>query len=281
MFQNVSIELSDSLMSEIAVVDPNGAIVYCNRKWNDAACIGGLIPKEQGWNYIAECEIAIKRGSTEAIKVLDGLRQVLAGRLPFFVGTYACPIEGRYLWFQVQITPVEYNGKVHAVLEHVDVSDLQRDSLTGLPNRAMFDAQFDLALSSARDSGGRTGVVVVDMNGLKLINDRHGHHAGDEALIALAHEVTKAAGSNSMAARIGGDEFGVVLSTHYDVLSAGRMRARFKSGITCSVSIAGKPLSVSASVGMALYPDDGKTASDLLTAADKAMYARKRGQSVA
>ena len=62
----------------------------------------------------------------------------------------------------------------------------------------MFDAQFDLALSSARDRGERTGVVVVDMNGLKLINDLHGHRAGDEALIALAQEVTKAAGPHCL-----------------------------------------------------------------------------------
>jgi diguanylate cyclase (GGDEF)-like protein len=268
-------------MSEIAVVDPNGGIVYCNRRWKDTARSGGLLPKQQGWNYIAECEVAIERGSTDTIKILGGLRQVLGGSLPFFIGTYACPFDGRYHWFQIQITPIEYSGKLHAVLMHVDVSELQRDPLTGLPNRAMFDAQFDLALSFARDRGGRTGVVLVDMNGLKRINDLHGHRAGDEALIALAEEVTRAAGRDAMAARIGGDEFGVVLSANYDVLSAWRMRARFKSGITCSVPSAGKPLLVSASIGMALYPDDGRTASDLLTSADKAMYASKRGQSVA
>jgi diguanylate cyclase (GGDEF)-like protein len=84
-----------------------------------------------------------------------------------------------------------------------------------------------------------------------------------------------------MAARIGGDEFGVVLSANYDVLSAWRMRARFKTGITCPAPGTANSLSVSASVGMALYPDDGKTASDLLKSADKVMYARKRSQSVA
>jgi diguanylate cyclase (GGDEF)-like protein len=239
LVQNINLELLDFLMTEIAVVDLNGAIVYYNQKWKDTARIGGLLPKKQGWNYITECEVAIERGSTETIKILGGLRQVLADGRPFFVGTYACPFEGRHHWFQVQITPFEYCGKLHAILMHVDVSELQRDSLTGLPNRAMFDAQFDLALSSARDGGRRTGVVVVDMNGLKLINDLHGHRAGDEALIALAEEVKKAAEPNSMAARIGGDEFGVVLSANYDVLSAWRMRARFKSGISCTIPSAG------------------------------------------
>ncbi len=77
---------------------------------------------------------------------------------------------------------------------HVDVSGLQTDLLTGLPNRAMFDAQLDLAISVAHDLGRRTGVMIVDMNKLKLINDVHGHRIGDEALRALAAELKKMAG---------------------------------------------------------------------------------------
>jgi hypothetical protein len=88
---NIDLELLDALMAEIAVVAPSGTIVTCNRKWRDTAFRGGLLPKRQGWNYIEECEVAMERGSTAAIGVLGGLRQVLAGTLPFFVGTYACP----------------------------------------------------------------------------------------------------------------------------------------------------------------------------------------------
>ena len=77
---------------------------------------------------------------------------------------------------------------------HVDVSGLQVDPLTGLPNRGMFDAQLDLAVSLARDLGRRTGVMIVDMNKLKLINDVHGHRIGDEALRALAAELKQMAG---------------------------------------------------------------------------------------
>jgi diguanylate cyclase (GGDEF)-like protein len=164
---------------------------------------------------------------------------------------------------------------------HVDVSALQRDPLTGLPNRAMFDAQLDLALSLARDSVRRTGIVIVDMNKLKLINDVHGHRAGDEALKALAAELKKMAEPDCVAARIGGDEFGIVLPVSYDSLSARRMRAQLRAGIACSFAVARNSIAISASVGMALYPDDGTTASELLTSADKSMYAQKRGLSVA
>jgi diguanylate cyclase (GGDEF)-like protein len=164
---------------------------------------------------------------------------------------------------------------------HVDVSGLPTDPLTGLPNRAMFDAQLDLAISLARDLGRRTGVMIVDMNKLKLINDVHGHRIGDEALRALAAELKKMAGRDCMIARIGGDEFGVVLPSNYDALSVRRIGARFASGIACSIGLGRNPISVSASVGPALYPDDGATASELLGSADKSMYAHKRGSSVA
>jgi PleD family two-component response regulator len=76
---------------------------------------------------------------------------------------------------------------------HVDVSGLQVDPLTGLPNRGMFDAQLELAISLARDLGRQTGGMIADMNKLELINDVHGHRIGDEALRALAAELKKMA----------------------------------------------------------------------------------------
>jgi diguanylate cyclase (GGDEF)-like protein len=114
-----------------------------------------------------------------------------------------------------------------------------------------------------------------------LINDLHGHRVGDQALIALAAELRKMAGPDCVAARIGGDEFGVVLPANCDALSARRKRAQFGSGIACSIGAAGNSIAISASVGIALYPDDGMTASALLTSADRSMYAQKRGLSVA
>jgi diguanylate cyclase (GGDEF)-like protein len=203
------------------------------------------------------------------------LRADLESEQPYFVDTYACPFNGRYHWYQVQISAFDLNNKRHAILMHVDVSALQRDSLTGLANRAMFDAQLDLAVSLAREDGRRTGVVIVDVNRMKLINDVHGHRVGDEALLAVAAEMRKMGGADCVTARIGGDEFGVVLSANCDALTAPRLRATLKSGV------AGKPVFVSASVGVALYPDDGTTASELLASADKSMYAQKRALSVA
>jgi len=277
---NLELDLADYVFAEIAIVDGAGAVVHCNRKWEETAKTGGLLPKQPGWNYIAECEAAIQRGCDVA-EILAGLRAVLRGELPSFVATYGCPFNGLYHWFQVLISVIEIKGARHAILMHVDVSAMQRDALTGLPNRAMFDAQLNLALSLAQETGSRTGIIIVDMNNLKFLNDKHGHHIGDEALKGLALELKNKAGPDCVATRIGGDEFGVILPVNYDTLFARRVRAHFESGITCSIGPAQHPIFVSASVGFALYPDDGTTSGDLFRAADKSMYAHKRGASVA
>jgi diguanylate cyclase (GGDEF)-like protein len=278
--RNIELDLADYLVAEIAIVDGAGAVVHCNRKWEETAETGGLLPKQPGWNYIAECEASIRRGC-DVVEILAGLRAVLQGELPSFVATYACPFNGLYRWFQVLISVVEIKGTRHAMLMHVDVSAMQRDPLTGLPNRAMFDAQLHLALSQAQETGSRRGIIIVDMNHLKFLNDKHGHHIGDEALKGLARELKDKAGPDCVATRIGGDEFGVILPVNYDTLFARRVRAHFESGIACSIGPAQHPIFVSASVGFAFYPDDGTTSGDLFRAADKSMYAHKGGASVA
>jgi diguanylate cyclase (GGDEF)-like protein len=179
------------------------------------------------------------------------------------------------------ITAIGLDGKRYAVVMHVDVSALQVDPLTGLPNRAIFDAQLDLAVSLARDLGRQTGVMIVDVNQLKLINDLHGHLMGDEAVRALAAELKRMVGPDCVVARIGGDEFGVILPSDCNALSAQRHKRRFASDITCLIGSGRNSISVSASVGSALYPDDGTSSSELLAFADKSMYGRKRRPTVA
>lgn len=279
MIENVKHDLFNYLDAEIAVVDVNGVIVHCNRKWEETAEIGMLFSKQSGWNYIEECEAAIQRGCIDAVDILAGLRAVLRDELPSFVSNYSCPFNEVHHWFQILISAFEINGTRHAILMHVDVSALQRDQLTGLPNRAMFDAQLNLALSLARDTGRCTGLMIIDVNNLKLINDMHGHATGDAALKALAAELKKAAGPDCLVARIGGDEFGVVLPISQDTLFARRVRANLGLEVKSSIGVARSPLSISASVGIALYPDDAITASELYKSADKSMYAHKRSLS--
>jgi diguanylate cyclase (GGDEF)-like protein len=276
MFNNSKFDLSECLPTEIAVVDSAGAIVRSNRKWSLTAKAGLLGPHPEGWNYIAECEAAVQRDCNGVAEILAGLRAVLAGDSQFFVAVYVCPFGGRHHWFQVQISALKIARERYAVAMHVDVSGLQRDHLTGLPNRAMFDAQFSLALNLARVAGSVTGLIIADMNNLKPINDMLGHRVGDESLKALAAELEKMAGPDCMVARIGGDEFGVVLPANLNDLSAQRIRSRLADGVSCSIALEQKRLFISASTGIALYPGDGHTTGALFKVADQSMYVRKR-----
>jgi diguanylate cyclase (GGDEF)-like protein len=277
----INLDVADFLLSEIAIVDPVSAITRWNRKWDETARSGLLSHRDVGWNYLAECNAAIQRGCGEAVATREGLTAVLKGTTPHFVGTYACPFNGLHHWYQVQITACEFAGKLHAIVMHIDVSALQRDPLTGLANRAMFEAQLDLVISLARDSSSRAEVVLIDMDRLKLINDMFGHRVGDYALIALATELGKKISPGRVVARLGGDEFGVVSAGNTNSLMAQRLRTQLRTGIAYKIGPADKPMFVSASVGTAYYPDDGATVSELLAAADKSMYAQKRGFSAA
>jgi len=277
---DLSLNLCDYLPAEIAVADSRGAVVKVNRKWKETARHGDLSVKPGGWNYIAEWEAAIGRGCGEAADILQGLRDVLCGVLPTFLSIYSCPFDGRHRWYQIAVAPLDVGGERHALLMHVDVSAMQRDALTGLPNRKMFDAQLDYILSLARSGDRHTGVVFVDVNHLKTINDAHGHPAGDEALRTIGRSCSGRL-DRTLWWRVSVAMSSAWFSRSATTLWRHGVRAHFQSPAGFPVSDAHNSVFVCASVGVALYPDDGTTADVLIQAADRAMYAQKRGRSVA
>lgn len=153
------------------------------------------------------------------------------------------------------------------------------DSLTGLPNRAVLTARLAGALRTAQHGGGDAGVVFVDLDGFKTVNDTLGHDIGDELLRHVAHRLTAAIRPGDTAARIGGDEF-VILCEHihhpaqvHDV--ADRISRRLREQFIINT----QPLTISASVGVAI--GNGSTARDVLGRADRAMYrAKRRGRGL-
>lgn len=276
MPHSIAVDLADLLPAEIAVLDPDGLVVRHNRKWDETARNGGLAHNPAGWNYFAECKAAIARGNRDAPRVLAGLKRVIAGEAATYFATYFCPYAGRHHWYQVASTPYDFHGLRHIVVMHVDVSSLQIDTLTGLSNRAMFEAQLALNLDTAHATGRQTGIVFADINHLKAINDTHGHLAGDEAVKTLGRTLVAIAGPEAVVTRLGGDEFGIVVPVDDEVRLAPDLRAALTHGVECAIELGHGPLSVSASLGAAYFPRDGTTARTLLTAADRAMYSQKR-----
>jgi diguanylate cyclase (GGDEF)-like protein len=152
------------------------------------------------------------------------------------------------------------------------------DALTDLPNRALFFERLRLCLDLAGRHAGGVAVVMIDMDDLKPINDRHGHRAGDAALKEMAMRIRACSRATDTVARLGGDEFAAILPgiDHHDGLRAHCRRLR--EGISRPFPFEGHSLPIGASVGAALFPTDGKDFAKLLDLADHAMYADKRAK---
>jgi len=151
----------------------------------------------------------------------------------------------------------------------------QHDALTGLPNRRVFARRLEHALKRARESGGRIAMLVIDLNDFKRINDTLGHAAGDTLLHFVAQRLQQGVRAGDTLARLGGDEFAAILPDVAD-RAAARVRAeRLARAFDASTDYQGQRLSIGASIGLALYPDDGQDETRLYAAADRAMYASK------
>ncbi|MDX6369318.1 MAG: hypothetical protein QOG93_820, partial [Gaiellaceae bacterium] len=145
------------------------------------------------------------------------------------------------------------------------------DPLTGLANRAFFHEQLEHAVSIRRENDLTTAVVFVDLDEFKQINDQHGHSVGDEVLAILGERLKGVIRSGDSVARLGGDEFAVLLTSVAEPAEAAVVAERLLEEITASIDVAGRHLSLTASVGIAL----GSSGAELLKQADAAMYRAK------
>ncbi|MEI2418498.1 diguanylate cyclase [Orrella sp. JC864] len=150
------------------------------------------------------------------------------------------------------------------------------DSLTGLCNRAFFESRMSRAVRDAKESGERVGLLYVDANGFKEINDSMGHAAGDAVLSAVAARLRAQVRESDLVGRIGGDEFAVLLLSLHERADALRVAENLRACMVSPISLAGGAcVQTSVSVGVAVYPDDGLTPQALMASADAAMYRAK------
>jgi diguanylate cyclase (GGDEF)-like protein len=150
------------------------------------------------------------------------------------------------------------------------------DPLTGLFNRTFFFAAVDREIARSARSNRGFCVLMMDLDELKSINDRHGHYFGDRVLGGVGEVIGSGVRKIDTAARYGGDEF-VVLLPETDPTGAYVLAEKVRIGVTeLDIPVSGVPLEASISVGVVSYPDDGRTSDELLISADQAMYASKR-----
>jgi diguanylate cyclase (GGDEF)-like protein len=150
------------------------------------------------------------------------------------------------------------------------------DMLTAMPNRAAFDEQLRQRIQTAHAKSRRFALLFIDADNFKAANDNHGHAAGDAVLVALSERIKDTLRKEDFAARIGGDEFIVIIDPLDDAIDPGELADRIRAGASQPVVLpGGQHYRLGISVGAAVYPDDGADARTLLTAADAAMYADK------
>lgn len=219
----------------------------------------------------------LARAITHPIEVLGAAVQNFSGKgeapaLPVERQDEIGALARRFAELRTQI------GQQLAELEHrrSELEHLARhDALTGLPNRALFDDRMAVALAAARRDDGRLALLFVDVDHFKPINDRLGHVVGDRVLEGVAARIRQCIRESDTAARVGGDEFVVLLPGIASTADAARVADKIRAAIDRPFVIDGHALAVSVSMGLAHYPQDGTDATTLARHADRAMYRDK------
>ena len=154
------------------------------------------------------------------------------------------------------------------------------DTLTGLPNRALFRKKLSTATTNARLMNKHVAVLFLDLDRFKIVNDSLGHAIGDELLILVAKRLEQCIHDSDIICRMGGDEFTAVLTSISVPENAGAVAKRIIESIAQAFIIQGHELRISTSIGITLYPEDAEDLDDLLKNADAAMYhAKEQGRN--
>ncbi len=146
------------------------------------------------------------------------------------------------------------------------------DALTGLPSLRLCKDRLQHSLAEARRKRLLTAVMFLDLDGFKQINDTYGHEFGDQVLKSIADRITAEIRETDTVARIGGDEFIIILTSLPQIDIAERISTDLNRRIARPIPIDDETVMISASIGIAVYPDDGETADELMRNADRAMY---------
>jgi len=219
--------------------------------------------------------------------VADALQRAATGETSRFSG-FLPTMTGKPKWWNVVVSPIrDENNVVSRILAiSRDCSEerersqqllwaSEHDPLTGLPNRRAFQARLKASVLRSMGSGSNVGLLLVDVDHFKYVNDSLGHTAGDRLLREFAKRLQGALRNDDFVARIGGDEFAIIvedLRSSDDLLLVGEYAGK---ALKAPIRLEGRSLSSGATIGGAIFPQDAATANDLFNVADTALYALK------
>ena len=213
--------------------------------------------KDHCRQFLVECR-------TKAIK--DGQERWISAHWRLFFDKKGHPL--RYVGTTLDITG---RKRMQEEIQHM----AQHDALTGLPNRRLFREVANVELAQAHRHGTKLAIFFLDLDRFKEINDTFGHEVGDQLLKEAASRIRSAVRTSDTVARIGGDEFNVIISDIEKAEYAGEVAVKILKEVRKPFRIDGNELNVSTSLGISVYPDDGQEIDTLLRYADIAMYYAK------
>ena len=273
----------NALPDPVVVVAPSGEVVVCNRAWRH------LVGQRDG-----AAEICLGMSYDQAHQALcaqaapvtlqENIRAVSGGTLSTYSDLCRCVFPKRVSSFRVRVTPLA-DGHEGCLVSYRDITEQQQredlirheanhDPLTGLPNRRLFFLEAEKVLALAKRSERAFALLYLDLDGFKAVNDSNGHETGDWVLCEVAARLTLLSRDSDLLARLGGDEFLILLQ---DVtLEQGHAAAeRYRWSLAQPFKIDGVKVSLRGSFGIARYPEDSESISDLVQCADRAMYQAK------
>jgi diguanylate cyclase (GGDEF)-like protein/PAS domain S-box-containing protein len=264
----------------VKIVDDKGRVVEMNAaglamieadsldqvRGAEAACL--VVPEQrETWCAFVQSVLRGERGTLECeVTGLKGARR--------WIETHAVPLRdeasGQTLMLAVT-RDITHHKETQERLSYL----ANFDTLTGLPNRRLFTDRLEQAMIEADRHERLVGVVFLDLDRFKNINDTLGHDAGDEILKAVAERLTGAVRRGDTVARLSGDEFTLVLADMGHIDDAARVAQKIIEIFSTPFRVAGRELHITASVGITIYPFDVRDVSSLLRNADTAMYRAK------
>lgn len=192
------------------------------------------------------------------------------------VGQAVWDAAGKVTRFSGSTVDIDAQKRAEDKLAHL----AHHDTLTGLPNRNLLRDRLPQVLSRARRARSNVGMMFIDLDRFKVVNDTLGHTVGDMLLVEVGHRLTHCTRGGDTVARLGGDEFAVLLPDLTDARTAGTVAQKILDTLAKPMQLDGHEVYVNASIGITLFPDDGEDEDVLIRNADMAMYsAKERGRA--